>query len=282
MRITALLMALVIVVFLLTPNPTVGVVQVDEPVGIVQVDEPDLPIPTVSIAKVDEPDSEKGSPTCGGSASVYIEREDFVLAIGRDAIHSHDFTKNAFEVAWKSDEFRDLRRAFEESGYVIFESLSAVAINISARGAVVIVPTVLETDSEVTEKLVAIVHLGLGRVVATLLGSQVGGGDSRPDVTVDVRRSGASPRYGAQSEPPVSPQGHMTLQCIWIPFYGWWCWWINWCEVACAAITGVATGACVGVCCFYAAPICPVCITLCTLILAGYDACVDGCVDLFH
>lgn len=202
--------------------------------------------PTAGTVRADGLASEEDCACCsvsGMPTDIYVEHENLVLAVGSDAIHSHDLTKGVYKAAWKSDELRDLRRTFEDSGYEIIDSQSAIAINVSAGGALVIVPTALEADPSITEKLVAIVDVEEQVVLGTQLGSEVELGS------------------------------HVT--CYWF-----FC--VDWCSLGCAAAIASCLTGCVAACCAYP-PICLICGTiLCPLCMAGYDPCYNACVDYFH
>ncbi len=222
MKITAVVMAFVLALFLVMTSPTFG------------------------LARADESNFEEDTPSCmvsGLPTDVYVERETLVLAIGSDAIHSHDLTRNIFKIAWKSDGLRDLREAFEASGYETIESQSVVAVNISAGGAIVIVPVVLGTDPEVTEKLVTVVDVQEQIVVGTLVGSEVTAGSH--------------------------------ISCFWF-----FC--INWCELMAAAAVGACITGCVAACCIPFPPACPLCSRLCPLCTFGYEVVYNACVDWLH
>ncbi len=214
--------ALVFVLFLATATPTLGGVKAD--------------------------DSNENPEGCAASKldiNVYVERDNLVLAVGEDAIHSHDFTRDIFKIAWKSDALRDLREAFEASGYQIIESQSVVVVNVSAGGAIVIIPIVLEADPGVTDKLVAVVDVHEQVVVGTLVGSE-------------------------------APSSHVT--CIF-----WFC--INWCEVIAAAIIAACVTGCVAAClvaCIPFPPACPFCAPLCLLCGQGFPVIYDACVNWLH
>ncbi|MFQ5908556.1 MAG: hypothetical protein ACE5JE_07020, partial [Thermoplasmata archaeon] len=116
--------------------------------------------PILGTAKADELASEEDAPRCSASGvplSVYVERENLVLAAGSDAIHSHESTRIIFDTAWTSSALRELRRVSEATGHEVLESRSVVVINVSAGMANVFIPVVEIEGLNLSYTLIAIV-----------------------------------------------------------------------------------------------------------------------------